>query len=91
MPERTPGTGCCQILSQRQNHGATVGWPATFVGPGTSSLTCSPDAPTFEFHLGRLNDELDEKVYEVQAVLEKMCPGRVNLTKNLMADRRSKL
>ena len=67
--------------------GATVGWPATFVGPGTSSLTCSPDAPTFEFHLGRLNGELDEKVYEVQAVLEKMCPGRVNLTQNLMADR----
>ena len=33
--------------------GATVGWPATFVGPGTSSLTCSPDAPTFEFHLGK--------------------------------------
>lgn len=62
--------------------GATVGWPATFVGPGTSSLTCSPDAPTFEFHLGRLNGELDEKVYEVQAVLEKMCPGRVNLTQN---------
>ena len=71
--------------------GATVGWPATFVGPGTSSLTCSPDAPTFEFHLGRLNGELDEKVYEVQAVLEKMCPGRVNLTKNLMADRWSTL
>ena len=71
--------------------GATVGWPATFVGPGTSSLTCSPDAPTFEFHLGRLNGELDEKVYEVQAVLAKMCPGRVNLTKNLMADRWSKV
>ena len=47
--------------------------------------------PDFEFHLGRLNGELDEKVYEVQTVLEKMCPGRVNLTKNLMADRWSKV
>ena len=38
-----------------------------------------------------MNGELDEKVYEVQTVLEKMCPGRVNLTKNLMADRWSKV
>ncbi|MBR0085699.1 MAG: ketopantoate reductase family protein [Lachnospiraceae bacterium] len=71
--------------------GATVGWPATFLRPGVSALTCTPDAPQFEFHLGRLKGEVDEKVYEVQAVLDKMTTGRVHITENLMADRWSKV
>ncbi|MBR0085122.1 MAG: ketopantoate reductase family protein [Lachnospiraceae bacterium] len=71
--------------------GATVGWPATFLRPGVSALTCDPSDAVFEFHLGRLKGEVDEKVYEVQAVLDKMCTGRVHITEHLMADRWSKV
>ncbi len=71
--------------------GATVGWPATFQGPGVSALTCNPTDPQFEFHLGRLEGPVNEKVYEVQAVLDKMTTGRVHVTETLMADRWSKV
>jgi ketopantoate reductase len=71
--------------------GCTVGWPATFLRPGVSALTCKPDEPEFEFHLGRVTGVIDDKVREVQAVLDKMCTGRVHLTENLIADRWSKV
>lgn len=71
--------------------GCTVGWPATFLRPGVSALTCKPDEPEFEFHIGRVTGVIDDKLREVQAVLDKMCTGRVHLTENLIADRWSKV
>ena len=73
-----------------QVYGATVGWPATFLGPGKSALTCSPDAPMFEFHLGTLDGPVTPQVYEIQKILQCMCP-KVHITENLMADRWSKV
>ena len=71
--------------------GATVGWPATFLRPGVSELTCAVTSPQFEFHLGRLKGEIDDKVYEVRDVLDKMTTGHVHITDKLMADRWTKL
>ena len=73
-----------------QVYGAPVGWPATFLGPGKSALTCTPDAPMFVFHLGTLEGPVTPQVYEIQKILQNMCPN-VHITENLMADRWSKV
>ena len=73
-----------------QVYGSPVGWPATFLGPGKSMLTCSPDAPMFLFHLGTLEGPITPQIYEIQKILQNMCPV-VHLTTDLMADRWSKI
>ncbi|SMC46292.1 ketopantoate reductase family protein [Papillibacter cinnamivorans] len=69
--------------------GSPVGWPATFLGPGVSQLSCTEDSPFFTFHLGTVEGPITPWLLEVKAILEKMCP--VHLTENLMADRWSKV
>ena len=69
--------------------GAPVGWPATFLGPGVSQLSCPEDSPLMEFHLGTLEGPTTPWLFEVKAILENMCP--VHITENLMADRWSKV
>lgn len=69
--------------------GATVGWPATFLGPGVSSLTCTEEEAMFNFHLGTLEGPTVPWLFEVKTILESMCP--VYITEQLMADRWSKV
>lgn len=86
-----PELAVAKYYPEEKIMGCTVGWPATFLRPGVSALTCKPEDAVFEFHLGRLKGGIDDKVKEVQAILDKMCTGRVHLTENLMADRWSKV
>lgn len=86
-----PELAVAEYYPKEKIMGATVGWPATFLGPGKSKLTCPTDSPLFEFHLGRLTGEPDGTLHEVQQILEKMCPGHVTITSHLLADRWSKI
>jgi 2-dehydropantoate 2-reductase len=67
--------------------GCTVGWGATWTAPGRSDLTSDPDSMTL--HLGRLNGDIDDRVKEVQRILEYICPTSV--TGNLSGARWTKL
>ena len=71
--------------------GCTIGWSATFKGPGVSALTCKPGDANFEMHVGRVEGPVDDKLREVQAVLANMCGDKVHITETLMADRWSKV
>lgn len=67
--------------------GCTVAWGATLHGKGVSELTSEPDS--MSFGLGRMNGQKDEKLMQVKALLEKMCP--VEIEDNFMGVRWSKL
>ena len=76
-----------EVVGGKRTIGCTVAWGATLIGKGESRLTSSSDS--MSFGLGRLNNEIDDKVLEVKSILEKMCP--VVLEKNFIGSRFSKL
>jgi 2-dehydropantoate 2-reductase len=67
--------------------GCSVGWGATWLGPGVSELTSDPDHMSFQ--LGRIDGEITEKLKEVDKLLSLMCP--VFITTNLPGIRWAKL
>lgn len=67
--------------------GCTVGWGATWVAPGKADLTSNPDS--MEFHLGKLDGQMDAKLTHVQDILQTMCPA--HCTGNLTGARWTKL
>lgn len=69
--------------------GMTVGWSASLLRPGESSLNSPEDSSLFGMHLGTLIGPVTDWLLEVKAILEKMCP--IILTDNLIGDRWSKL
>ena len=60
---------------------------ATLHGHGVSELTSEPDS--MSFGLGRMNGKKDDKLMQVKALLENMCP--VDIEDNFMGVRWSKL
>lgn len=87
MQNGLPETLVEEIVGPKRTMGCAVAWGATKIGPGISRLTSDPSSMSFA--LGRLDGSVDEKVREVQAVLEKMCP--VTLETNFIGSRFSKL
>ena len=71
--------------------GCPIAWPATLMEPGVSALMVEPGNTSFSMHLGKMDGKADEELMEVRGILENICPGAVFLTKNLMADRWSKV
>lgn len=67
--------------------GAPVGWGAVMQGPGVSKLTSELNA--MSFHLGTMEGPTTPWLFEVQNILESLCPTVV--TENLMGDRWAKL
>lgn len=67
--------------------GATVGWGATFIGPGISCLTSAPES--MHFVLGRIDGVINEPVINVQRILSLMC--KTDVTANLPGVRWCKL
>jgi 2-dehydropantoate 2-reductase len=67
--------------------GCAVGWGATWLRPGVSQLTSSPDKMTFD--LGELEGPPTERIKKVADVLESICP--VIVTDNLAGIRWTKL
>jgi 2-dehydropantoate 2-reductase len=67
--------------------GCTVGWGATFKGPGVSELTSPTDKMTFD--LGKYDGKITPEVFAVKDYLELMCPTEIS--QNLMSIRMRKL
>lgn len=58
--------------------GCTVGWGATWLGPGISELTSEPEH--MDFNLGRIDGKITEVVKETQEILAMMCETHVTET-----------
>ena len=82
-----PELSVSEVVGEDRTMGCTVAWGATLHGKGVSELTSEPDS--MSFGLGRMNGKKDDKLYEVKAILEKMCP--VEIEDNFMGVRWSKL
>jgi len=70
-----PEPGIAEILGEDRVLGCAVEWGATLEAPGTSRLTSSPDS--LSFSLGALSPAGRQKIPAVKALMEKMCPVRV--------------
>lgn len=84
-----PELAVAEYWPKEQICGTTVGWSATLLGPGESSLTCPVNAPIFNMHLGTLEGPATDWLYEIKDLLSIMCP--VYITEQLMNDRWSKV
>ena len=82
-----PELSVSEVVGEDRTMGCTVAWGATLHGKGVSELTSEPDS--MSFGLGRMNGQKDEKLMQVKALLEKMCP--VEVEDNFMGVRWSKL
>ena len=82
-----PEPGLQKVLGKAHVIGCTVEWGAAMTSPGCSTLTSDPDS--LSFHMGKMEGVPEEKIQQVKALLEKMCP--VHVEENLMGARWSKL
>lgn len=82
-----PELSVSEVVGEGRTMGCTVAWGATLHGKGVSELTSEPDS--MSFGLGRMNGQKDDKLMQVKALLEKMCP--VEVEDNFMGVRWSKL
>lgn len=82
-----PELSVSEVVGEDRTMGCTVAWGATMLEPGVVELTSEPDS--MSFGLGRMNGQKDDKLYEVKAFLEQMCP--VEIEENFMGVRWSKL
>ncbi len=82
-----PEPGIAEIVGESRTIGCVVEWGATMDAPGECVLTSAPDS--LSFHMGGMQGVSDEKLAEVRALLEKMCP--VDMENNLLGARWSKL
>ena len=82
-----PEDGIAEIIGADRTIGCTVEWGATMTTPGSSRLTSDPDS--LSFHMGSMPGIPENKLEQVKAVLEKMCP--VVIENNLPGARWSKL
>ena len=82
-----PELSVSNVVGEDRTMGCTVAWGATLHGKGVSELTSEPDS--MSFGLGRMNGKKDDKLMEVKALLENMCPCEIE--DNFMGVRWSKL
>ena len=87
MQNGIPEPGIAEIVGKNHVIGCVVEWGATLTGPGTVSLTSSPDS--LSFHMGRMEGIADRQFALVKGLLENMCP--VQEEDNLLGARWSKL
>ncbi len=87
MQNGLPELSVSEVVGEDRTMGCTVAWGATLHGHGVSELTSEADS--MSFGLGRMNGKTDEKLMQVKALLEKMCP--VEIEENFMGVRWSKL
>lgn len=87
MQNGLPEPSVAEVVGIDRTMGCSVAWGATLHGNGVSELTSEPDSMTFG--LGRMNGKIDDKLQQVKAILENMCP--VTVEENFMGVRWSKL
>lgn len=82
-----PELSVAEVVGKEHTMGCTVAWGATLLEPGVVELTSDPDS--MSFGLGTMDGRKDEKLNEVKAFMELMCP--VTVEENFMGVRWSKL
>ncbi len=82
-----PEISVSDVIGASRTCGGTVAWGATMQGPGVCELTSDPQS--MSFGMGGMEGFPKEKLLEIKAVLEDMCP--VELEENFMGVRWSKL
>ena len=70
-----PEQSVAEVVGRDKVLGCTVAWGATLLEPGVAELTSEPDS--MSFGLGRMNGQKDDKLMEVKAFLEQMCPVEI--------------
>ena len=82
-----PEPAIAEIVGAERVVGCPVGWGATWLGPGVSELTSSPDKMTFD--LGEYTGGVTERLEKIKEILELMCPTIIE--ENLMGIRWTKV
>lgn len=82
-----PELSVSSVVGRDRTMGCTVAWGATLLEPGVVELTSDP--ASMSFGLGRMDGKKDDKLMQVKAFLEQMCP--VEIEDNFMGVRWSKL
>lgn len=82
-----PEDAVAEIVGKDRTLGGTVGWGATWAGPGSSVLTSEQDKMTFD--LGELDGTVRERTKQVAALLNMVC--HVEIVPNLPGIRWTKL
>ena len=82
-----PEDAVSKVIGEEHTLGATVGWGATWVGPGVSEAT-TIESDWF-FNVGTMNGEVTPELEELKALLENMC--RTNIETKWMSARWEKL
>ncbi len=82
-----PELSVSSVVGRDRTMGCTVAWGATLLEPGVVELTSDPES--MSFGLGRMDGKKDDKLMQVKAFLEQMCP--VEIEDNFMGVRWSKL
>ena len=70
-----PEPGIAAVVGEERVLGAVVEWGATLTAPGVAQLTSAPGS--LSFSLGSLTGGNREKIAQVKALLETMCPVKV--------------
>ncbi|MGI6177643.1 MAG: ketopantoate reductase family protein [Eubacterium sp.] len=83
-----PEYAVSEVIGPERVIGATVGWGATFRGPGCSELTT--DTTRLNFGLGSFTGEVNDRVLKAKKVLESM-GGTAEVSDNLIGARWTKL
>ncbi len=84
-----PEYGIEEYLRGNRTVGGTVLWGATFISPGVSEVTQDVTSGDILFDIGEIDGKITDRIKRVASVLEYM--GSVNIVKNLMGARWSKL
>lgn len=85
-----PEHSVAAVVGRERTLGGAVGFGATWLRPGVSSLTSSYDATkNFAFEIGELDGALRPRLQAVQAYLE--CVGKTEIRTDLMGIRFSKV
>lgn len=87
MQNGLPEISVSEIVGESRTIGCAVAWGATLKGNGVSELTSEVDSMSFS--IGRMNNQIDDKLYTIKSILDNMCPTIIE--NNFMGCRFSKL
>lgn len=82
-----PEEGIARIIGSGRTYGCTIGWGATYIGPGVSELTSGEE--TFTFTLGSLSGGTDGNLVILKSILSRM--GTAGIDQDFIGSRWSKL
>lgn len=82
-----PEDAVAEIVGKERIVGGTVGWGATWIGPGISMLTSEPDKMTFD--IGEISGKVTDRIKKAKEVLDLV--GKAEIVTNLMGYRWTKL